>query len=106
MFQASEKWKGPAWLLKLNLLSFEMSDCFIFTSIFLFTLQVSYRVLYVAMTHQLLCKSVCSTLSVFHFIWGFGCLVLDLAGFFFFHFQQFTWFHLLLMLSEPTSLSN
>lgn len=34
VFQASEKWKGPAWLLKLNLLSFEMSDCFIFTNVF------------------------------------------------------------------------
>lgn len=57
VFQFSEKWKGLAWLLMINLLSFEMSDCFMSTNVFFFILQVSCSVLYVAMTHQLLFKS-------------------------------------------------
>lgn len=57
VFQFSEKWKGLAWLLMINLLSFEMSDCFMSTNVFFFILQVSCGVLYVAMTHQLLFKS-------------------------------------------------
>lgn len=74
MFQVLEKWKGFAWLLMINLLSFKMSDCFTFPNVvfffmlcffFFLILHVNYGVLCVAMADQLLHKSVCRTPSIF-----------------------------------------
>lgn len=80
VFQFSEKWKGLAWLLMINLLSFEMSDCFMSTDVFFFILQVSYGVLCVAMTHQLLFKS--AALQVYSFFFFlFQAIYLISSGF-------------------------
>lgn len=48
-----------------NLLSFEMSDCFTFTTDFFCILQVSCGVLRVAMKHQLLYKSLFAALQMY-----------------------------------------